>query len=424
MSLTDTLRNDAELLEIDGHPIAVKDRQAYVDYFYKARDQIYRLLGITEYELSYDKFYENFDFINNYRDFFSKQVTIDEWNKMGFDRTKGKLGRWLVGSLPAFMRKYYKTYSANRAKTFEPILKNILDLGADINRERRLDRLLIKNEKEKSKLQEKLDRARNEIIQTEDEINQLRKDRPAGYKGLIDELEKKKSDKLLLLNDINASISNIDKILLKEMQEKEKAQRVTAAERKRKYKIMTAESNKLAQEIQKTIERVAAEGFGNGEYQYTGRGNKSKKSKKVKGVRAKPKGGKYYEDPREEVSYILKRLADLVEEGDLEHLDIIAKKLRKVKKIGRGKYYIMDEEEIEGGAVKTNTRANKKRRGGIVGVTDTPTKIIKSKTKGGRVMSVKQKAWMDLVDKVQAKYPNKTRKECMQLASEKRNKSK
>jgi hypothetical protein len=415
MSLTETLRNDAADLLIDGSPLATQDYQSYIDYFFKSRDEIYRLLGINEYEMPYKKFYENFDFINNYKNFFSNPSFLATWNSMGFGRTKGALNRWFKGSLQEFMKKYYKTYAGNRAKSFKPILDNILALGADVEKEKRLDKLTIKQEKEKAKLLENLDRSRSDIISIEEEINQLRKDRPPGYKGLIDELEKRKSDKLLLINDINSSISNIDKLLLKEIQEREKAQRVTAAERRRKYKIMAQESNKLAKEIQKTIERVAAEGFGNGEYQYTGRGMKKQKSKKKvmkKASEKVKKGGRYFEDPKEEVVYILKRLADLMEEGDLEHIDIIAKKLRKVKKIGRGKYYVLDKEfeEYDGGKMK---KMSKKKRGGISGKVDKPV----------RVMSEKQKQWMDLIDKVQKKHPNLSRKECMTIASEKRKKS-
>lgn len=419
MSLSETLRNDAAELEIGGSPIATQDYQTYIDYFYKSRDEIYKLLGITESDMSYKKFYDNFDFINNYKNFFNNPSSEKAWLSLGFNRTKGTLNRWLKGSLLIFLKKYYKTYSGNRARQFKPIVDNILALGADVDREKRLDKLTIKQEKEKAKLQESLDRSRSDIIAIEEEINQLRKDRPPGYKGLIDELEKKKSDKLLLINDINSSISNIDKLLLKEIQEREKAQRATAVERKRKYKIMTAESNKLAKEIQNMIERVAAEGFGNGEYQYTGRG--MKKQKKIqKKPKKSAKGGRYFEDPKEEVAYILKRLADMVEEGDLEHIDIIAKKLKKVKKIGKGKYYVIDREfeEFDGGKMKKKRKMSaKSHKGGIVGVTDTPTPM-----KGGRVMSEKQKAWMDLVDKVQAKHPKLSRKECMQLASEKRKK--
>lgn len=180
---------------------------------------------------------------------------------------------------------------------------------------------------------------------------------------------------------------------------------------KRKYKIMAKQSNQLAKEIQKTIERVAAQGFGEGEIQYAGRGYKKPVKRKVpksKPMKKKKAGRMHYEDPAEEVAYILEKLSEMIHHGDVHHIDLVAKNLRKAKKIGKGKYYVMDEHIYEHGAGYPTGGARKK--------VHKPKKM----AGGTRVMSPKQKAWLKFVKKVHKENPELSYKDAMKLASQQR----
>lgn len=406
------LKYKIQVVDGSGKVIAVKkvplnrnDYQAFEDKFNEVSDQLYSLMKLSERDLSKQKFHEITDIVNSYINLFrSRAVTNFIINNLSY--SKGFL-RFNVGEINKIFdtATFIPDFAREIFVKFSPIIKDIISEQAKSDSTKAANERIARTEKDKFKLQNKYDEIESNIKSLEERISDLKVNKPDGYIGFLDELKRQKSDAILSLNNITKKIEDIDKNLLRDMQAIEKSRRVTAAERNKKHKKMTAESNKLAQEIQRTIERVAAEGFGGGEYQYQGRGMKKSmkmvkpKSKKTKAKMSKG-GRQYFEDPREEVAYLLKRIADLLEDGDVHNIGVIAQKLRKVKKIGKGKYYL-DEDVYEGGKMKKE-------------------KAVKQK----RVMSEKQKMWMDLIDKVQRKNPEMSRKECMKIASEKRNKSK
>lgn len=386
--------------------------KAFEKLYFDVLNRSYELLRLSPEEIPIEEFVNSYDF----QDYFKRAFIATAINGMARDwKTTGKGKRYLAKEFIPSLSDTYVAIPDRRlnalvaisswiSKKIEPKIEEIFTLQADTELEDKIEELRVKTENTLIKLEEKLIDIRNDILKIDTDIRD-NKAMPKRDRLKIQVLEENRKNKKELEKEIEKKINKIrgelklteqeqkrlkDRIDLKEKQEKEKRTRILETDYKRKAKIMSKESNKVVEELQKIISDFAARGI-----PYEGSG--MKKKKKVRMV--KPKGGKY-EDPLEEISYLLKRLAELLDEGDLEHLDIIAKKLRKVKKIGRGKYYIKEiDDDFEGGKMKK-----------------------KKKVKGGRVMSAKQQAWMDLIDKVQSKNPKLTRKECMSIASEKRKK--
>lgn len=351
----------------------------------------------------------------------SKQIPLTQRNeitgngKVGFKQSLKKAAN---DTITDGYKISGRTFKEHIISLFNEIAGKIRELeskrvGADIDIKKKKRSLAkVKNIKDLRDEFDIIDANQNKIL---DDIKELDANKPGGYilsiKNARDEFTTLENVKTNILEQIK----QIDKEIYRELQEEEKKKQKEDAERdklkrksnlenKRKYKIMSRQSNQLAQEIQKTIERVAAQG-----YEYSGHGYKKPKKvmkKKVMKPKKIKKGGRYYEDPADEVAYILERLGEMIHSGDIQHIGLVAKKLRKVKKIGRGKYFVRDEEvyEHEGSGYPIGGKRKKMTKEG----------------KPKRAMSPKQKAWIKFVKQVHKANPELSYKEAMKLASEQR----
>lgn len=314
----------------------------------------------------------------------------------------------------AKLNGYAKSINEKITSLYENIRDILTRNQADIERAKlrvKKTKISIEELDEIKKVKDKIKEINDLILLKQEEIILIKDERKEGFRleivaieQEINGLENIKKELFNKIRDINEAeyrkAKEEEKKKLEKVRLEERERSKFKLESRRKYKIMSKQSNDLAREIQKTIERVAAQGFNGGEAQYQGRGMKKKVVKKRKPQKKVQKGGKFFEDPADEVSYILERLSEMIREGDVQHIDLVAKKLRKAKRIGKGKYYIFDE-EYEGGMLEGGRR--------------------KKVQKGKRPMSSKQEAWLKFVKKVHKEYPELTYKEAMMKASELKN---
>ena len=185
----------------------------------------------------------------------------------------------------------------------------------------------------------------------------------------------------------------------------------------------------LQKEIMKAVHKVNKMNINMGQSQYMGRGEGEESSEEVEVKEEVERVPENIYDKEEDNQFkavkglmkdILKR-SEYINEGEPD-LPKLAKQLRKVKDTMGGMSAGKAPSDLKN-QLKALKAHDPKLYYKVKAKLDAPGKKSKKPKGGAKVKkpaSEKQKAWMAMVDKVKAKHPELTRKECMKIASEKR----
>lgn len=186
----------------------------------------------------------------------------------------------------------------------------------------------------------------------------------------------------------------------------------------------------LQKEIMRAVHKVNDMTVSKGQLQYMGRGEESDEEVVTDTAESKPENIYDQEEVNQSkavkdiMADILKR-SEYINEGEKD-LPKLLKQLKKVQSTMGGMSAGLSahgREKTLKDHLKVLKAADPKLYYKVKSKLDTKGKKGKKASGGKREkkpMSAKQQEWMDLVAKVKAKHPELSRKECMQLASEKR----
>lgn len=187
-------------------------------------------------------------------------------------------------------------------------------------------------------------------------------------------------------------------------------------------------SDSFIADVDRIIHKVNAMNIDRGATQYSGRGEDSSEEAEVETTTEtieRPPENIYDTEEdnslkaaRDIMADVLKR-SEYINEGE-QDLPKLVKQLKKVRATMGG---MVKKEKGLKDHLKALKETDPKLYYKVKAKLDNPKKG-KGKSKGGarpkKPASEKQKAWMAMVDKVKAKHPELSRKECMKIASDKR----